>query len=330
MAPRAGFTWNVGGKNSFVIRGGSGLYFATPVSNVTFSPQVYSNLITASFPNDGRADFVDNPTNGVPADDFLTGKAPLPVQSPRTINTDFKNPYTWQSSIGFQKQINDVTGFEADLTHYNLYRDTRSIDANLAYNPATGYNMPVSAGRPNKEWGQVLQFVSDGSGDQTQVSMALNRRLHNHVQGGVTYTVMLAMHDNGTIGYTTPTPNNPFDYLNGEYATSTSFQRNTVRAWGLFQMPLGLSLSLSYAYGSGNMFNDTIRDHTVRQSWLQPAQFDGDRSADQRHHHPGVRPRSVERPCGDQLGCCHPPQRPAGSGAPQGRPPADRGHQAGR
>ena len=51
----------------------------------------------------------------------------------------------WQSSIGFQKQINPVTGFEADLTHFNRYRDTRTIDPNLFFNPATGYNLNPAA-----------------------------------------------------------------------------------------------------------------------------------------------------------------------------------------
>jgi Carboxypeptidase regulatory-like domain len=258
IAPRVGFTYNVGGKNDFVIRGGSGLYFASPVSNVTFSPGVYSNLITATFPNDGRADFISNPTNGISGDAFLNGTAPLPAQSPRVIVDSFLNPYTWQSSIGFQKQLNAVTGIEADLTHYDEYRDTRSIDANLTYNAATGYNSLVSAGRPNKAYGQVLAFTSDGRKDQTQVSMGLTRRLQKKFQAGLTYTVMVDMHDNGTLGYTNPTANNPFDYLDGEYARSTEFQRNTIRAWTLYQMPWGISTSVSYFYGSGNRFAASI------------------------------------------------------------------------
>jgi hypothetical protein len=258
IAPRAGFTYNVGGKNDFVIRGGSGLYFASPVSNVTFSPGVYSNLITATFPNDGRADFITNPTNGVPGSAFLNGTAPLPAQSPRVIVDSFLNPYTWQSSIGFQKQLNAVTGIEADLTHYDLYRDTRSIDANLFFNPTTGYNSTVSAGRPNSGYGQVLAFTSDGRKDQTQISTGITRRLQRRFQAGVTYTLMLAMHDDGTLGYTNPTANNPFDYLDGEYATSTEFQRNTVRAWTLYQLPFGISTSVSYFYGSGNRFAASI------------------------------------------------------------------------
>jgi hypothetical protein len=258
VAPRVGFTYNVGGRNDFVLRGGSGLYFASPVSNVTFSPGVYSNLITATFPNDGRANFITNPTNGVSGDAFLNGTAPLPAQSPRVIVDSFKNPYTWQSSIGFQKQLNAVTGIEADLTHYDEYRDTRSIDANLSFNPATGYNALVSAGRPNREYGQVLAFTSDGRKDQTQISMGLTRRLQKKFQAGFTYTLMLSMHDNGTLGYTNPSANNPFDYLDGEYATSTDFQRNTIRAWTLYQLPFGISTSVSYFYGSGNRYAASI------------------------------------------------------------------------
>jgi hypothetical protein len=259
VAPRAGFTYNIGGNNDFVIRGGTGLYYASPVSNVTFSPSVYSNLITATFPNNPvRADFVTNPTNGVSADAFLSGSVPLPAQSPRVIVDTFKNPYTWQSSIGFQKQLNAVTGIEADLTHFDEYRDTRSIDANLFYDQTTGYNAIVTAGRPNPAYGQVLAFTSDGRKDQTQLSTGLNRRLRKNFQAGVTYTLMLAMHDNGTLGYTNPSANNPFDYLDGEYATSVDFQRSTMRAWGLYQLPWGFSTSVSYFYGSGNRFNSTI------------------------------------------------------------------------
>jgi len=88
--------------------------------------------------------------------------------------------------------------------------------------------------------------------------MGLTRRLQKKFQAGLTYTVMLAMHDNGTLGYTNPTANNPFDYLDGEYATSTDFQRNTVRAWTLYQLPFGISTSVSYFYGSGNHFAASI------------------------------------------------------------------------
>jgi len=267
FAPRAGFTYNVRGNNDLVIRGGTGLYYTTPVSNMTFSPQIYSQMVTAAFlpPASGRcADgslFVTNPSCGITTYD--QAKAVAPAQSPRIISPDYKNPFTWQSSIGFQKQINQVTGFEVDLTHFNQYRDTRTIDPNLFFNPATGYNQNPAAvnglaNRPNRGYTQIAYFVSTGHRDQTQVSMALNRRFKNNFQSGVTYTYMVSMHDDGNIGYTAPGQNNQFDYLDGEYATSTDYQKNTLRLYGLYRFPFGISASVSYFYGSGNRFAANI------------------------------------------------------------------------
>ncbi|MGH9140992.1 MAG: carboxypeptidase regulatory-like domain-containing protein [Vicinamibacterales bacterium] len=258
VAPRVGLTYNVGGSNDLVIRGGSGIYYASPVSNVTYSPKVYSNLLTASFPNDGRPNFITNPTNGVTAEQFFSGTVQAPVQSPRTIVDGFKSPYTWQSSIGFQKQINSVTGIDVDLTHFNEYRDTRTFDPNLFLDPVTGYNKNPSAGRPNPAYGQVLVFNSNGHRDQTQLATGLTRRLRNRFQAGATYTLMFSMHDDGGIGYTSPGANNPFDYTDGEYATSAAFQRHTVRAYTMYQMRWGLAAAVTYSYGSGNFYGASI------------------------------------------------------------------------
>ena len=111
--------------------------------------------------------WVTNPACGVTT--FAQAKAAAPAQSPRVISPDYQNPVTWQSSIGVQKQINSVTGFEADLTHFNEYHDTRTIDPNLFFDPATGYNKVASGGRPNTAYGQIAYFVSTGHRDQTQM-----------------------------------------------------------------------------------------------------------------------------------------------------------------
>ena len=44
---------------------------------------------------------------------------------------------------------------------------------------------------------------ADGKRDQTAIASSLTRRLKNKMQAGVTWTVMLEMKDNGTIGYGT-------------------------------------------------------------------------------------------------------------------------------
>jgi len=260
VAPRGGFTYNVGGNNNLVVRGGTGIYYASPVSNVTFSPQLYSQLVSAQFVNDGRPDFITNPTNGLTTEDIFSGRVKLPSQTVRSIAPDFKSPYNWQSSIGFQKQVGEVSAFDVDVTHWTEYRDVRTIDANLQYDPSTGYNKAIGSipVRPNSAYGPVYVFTSDGKRDQTAVASSITRRLKNRVQAGLTYTFMLEMKDNGTVGYGTSPANNPFDYLNGEWATSQDFQRHTIRLWGLLQMPWGFNASASYFYGSGNRFPDSI------------------------------------------------------------------------
>jgi hypothetical protein len=86
----------------------------------------------------------------------------------------------------------------------------------------------------------------------------MTRRFKSRFQAGATYTLMLAMHDDGGLGISSPGANNQFNYLEGEFATASDFQRHTARAWTIYQLPWGLSTSVSYFYGSGARFNATI------------------------------------------------------------------------
>ena len=262
FAPRGGFAYEV--TPTLVIRGGSGLYYSTPYSNLSYSQQVFSETITGSFtpPASGKcADgslFITNPTCGVTAAAVFGGTVALPAQSPRIISPDFKNPYTWQSSVGVQKQLNDVTSVDVDLTHYTEYRAPRSYNPNLFYDPATGYNINPSTRVPNTAYGQIIYYTSNGTADQTEISSSVTRRFKHSFQTGLTYTLMLSMHDDGGLGISSPGANNQFNYLAGEYATSTDFQRNTLRAWLIYQLPLGFNVSVSEFYGSGTRYAATI------------------------------------------------------------------------
>ena len=254
VAPRAGFSWNVGGRNDLVIRGGSGLFYATPVSNVTFSHQIYNQMIAASIRNDGQPGFATDPLRGRTPEDFLSGNVAVPPQAIRLIDPEFEMPYTWQTSVGFQKQLGEVMAIEADLNHWIWYKDTRTRDPNLFFDPATGYNQDPARGRPNPDYSQIVWFESTGKRDYLALSSGLTRRLRNNFQGGVTYTLMFYQNDNGTTGYTQGDANNQFDHLDAEWARSIDFQRNTVRVWGMYQLPWGFAVSGVYMYGSGNYY----------------------------------------------------------------------------
>jgi len=156
-------------------------------------------------------------------------------------NDNLKMPMTWQSGLGFSKQLGARTGITADLVVRKTLRELQTIYPNLLYNPATGYNVNPSVGVPNSAWGQsqqprVLRLRELlGSADRAHAACleqdSGRRVVHPDVQ--------LQRHAHHG--------QQPFDYLDAEYATSTSFQRSTLRGWTSYDLPWMPSLSASYS-----------------------------------------------------------------------------------
>ena len=255
VAPRAGFAWNVNGRNDFVVRGGSGLYYGTIISNITFSQQSFGNrIIVNSFANDGRPGWFLDPTRNFTPEQVKSGAVP---QAPRVIAHDFQFPKDWQSSIGFQKQITNVLGFEMDLTHWKEYNRSRARDLNLVLDPTTGY--PAAGAVADPAWGPILWLESHGKADYLALSNALTRRFSNKFQGGITYTLMMFAHDNQPTNAFGPNADNPLNIDDpSEWARSQEFQRNTIHVNGIWAPGWGMTLAGAYQYGSGNYYSTSV------------------------------------------------------------------------
>ncbi len=260
VAPRAGFSWNVGGTSRLVIRGGSGLYFSIPDSNTTFSQQSFNGerILVNSFANDGQPGFITDPTRGKTGQDFIDGKFPLPAQGPRVIAHDYKMPYTWQSTIGFQTQFREIWGVEADLAHWKGHNFGNQTDPNVFFNPATGYARNPAQGRPDPKFSQIQWLEAQGSADFAAFSTALNRRYRDNWQASVSYTLTLFANDD-TTGFQYQA-SNLFD-REAEWARSTEFQRHTIRLNAIRRLPWGVNVSGAYLL----RFRKLLRDDLQRQ-----------------------------------------------------------------
>jgi hypothetical protein len=255
VAPRVGFTWNATRDNRLIVRGGTGLFYTVTGSAHMIDMQLWNGqrVIVNSYPNDGRPGFIQDPSRGVTADDVLSGRVPLAPQNVTVVSEQMRMPYTWQSILGFQKQLTDVMAFDADMTYWRGYNEESQRDPNLFYDPATGYNKnPARFGRPNPSYGPIFYDESLGHSDYLALATSFTRRYQRNFQLGMTYTAMFFKNDtNRRYGGYGPKQLNPFD-IETDWGRAGDFQRHTLRASGIWNLPHQITLAGSYSFGSGN------------------------------------------------------------------------------
>jgi hypothetical protein len=264
IQPRLGFAWSLDDRT--VVRGGVGRYYADILTNLHMWTYGNESIASVEVVNDGRPDFVTNPFNGpkpTPEQAFanfcdvnlrrgclvrgLQELAPPPPYD--------KVQNSWQTSIGFQRQLGEATAVEVDYV-YNGSRNEKVIqeNVNLRFNPQTGEPLPysVAANRAYPTMGIISVTPYMGWSNYHAVQTALTRRFRNNWQGSVTYTV-------GALRNATPKPMSgdqivSFDVppdLGNEYTLANTDQRNRVVFNGIWQVAGGFQVSGVYFFGSG-------------------------------------------------------------------------------
>lgn len=196
VAPRLGFAYAVNEKT--VIRGGGGKFYSDPGSWLSYWTSLSVNALHPQVLNDGRADFAANPFNG-PIPTFEQAAATLCTVSNvagclrRSVNTMANNyneiPYSWQSSIGMERQVGSKVSVEADYVFTGNRAMLVTFDENVSFNPATGLNYRFTdiSKRPYPEWGSVATRQSIGQSNYHGLQVAFTKRMSNRWQGSATY-----------------------------------------------------------------------------------------------------------------------------------------------
>ena len=100
--------------------------------------------------------------------------------------------HSWQSSIGIAQQFGTTTALQVDYVQTNS-RNEKSIqdNVNVTFNPATGVPYPYSdvAHRAYPMFGVVGSSPHTGKSDYYGVQSSLTKRMSNHWQANVTYTL---------------------------------------------------------------------------------------------------------------------------------------------
>jgi hypothetical protein len=257
FGPRAGFAYSLDDRT--VIRGGVGKYFGEISGQPAFWTVRYTEQIHPEILYDGRPDFAINPFNG-PAPSYAQALATTCAVSPgptcvrreipsQLAASDMQIAYSYQGSLGMQRQLGTTTAVEADYvttrSRAELY--TRP-NINLTYNPATGVNYPFTdiSRRPYPDFGLINQFRSDGWSNYQALQTAFTKRMSHGWQGSATY-LLAALRD----AQSSPAPFKVAPDLGGEYSLAASDQRHRAVFNGIWQLPYAMQLSGLYFFGSG-------------------------------------------------------------------------------
>jgi len=256
FGPRVGFAFTLNDRT--VIRGGTGKYFADVSDQVSSWTERYGGgEINAQINNDGRADFVGNPWNGAPQPTYEQAlKIPGLRKAVSQIATPgLQVPFSYQSSIGMQRQFGTTMSLQADYVLNNSRHEMYQRNINLTYNPATGVNY-VSTDASHAvyaDWGVVNAYQSDGWSNFQALETAFTKRLSHRWQASATYT--LSGYKDGT---PSPAPSiHLVQDLGEEYGWSTTDQRHRAVFNGIWEPGFGFQLSGLYFYGSGQRYATT-------------------------------------------------------------------------
>jgi hypothetical protein len=272
VQPRVGFAYSLNDRT--VLRGGTGTYFAAPLSVETFWMAQINRLRVIQITNDGRPNFAADPLNGQPLPTLeqadqrfchvrnVPGCLRLAIQElmgPDEYTRDLAR--TWQTSIGVQRQVGAAMAIEADYVYSQGRHEKDVIDnVNLTFNPATGANYPFSdiARRAYPDFGAISMLVRMGRSRYHALQTAVTKRFSNHWQGGATYTWsgLLDAYPPAFSGIA-PVPFTTTPDLGGEWSYSAGDLRHRAVLNGIWQVGRGLQLSGVFYTGIGERATTT-------------------------------------------------------------------------
>jgi hypothetical protein len=268
IGPRFGFTFSLNDRTIF--RGGAGKYYASAITS--YHAHHVSRTALVTVPNDGRPDFAVNPWNGPkPTYDDVKARFCTTSLEPECLRNDFPTgtaimyghdftmPYSYQSSIGLQRQVGSTMAFEADYVYVGTRGMPRAVLLNLSYDPATGANYPFNdlTRRPYSEWGFMKLFYNGSRSNQHALQTGFTKRFGRGWQASGNYTLSVLRdagpgpRQRGSGGLPEPVPFPVASDFGGDYVLSAGDQRHRAVFNGIWELGRGFQLSGLYFYGSG-------------------------------------------------------------------------------
>lgn len=278
IAPRIGFAWSPGAGGAkapkTVFRGGFGIFYDRFNENNTLRSRRNDGLsqvqyvVTSNVGNVlGQASFTNTGVTNVPTATQLATVTPL-SSVPFRIANDLSAPYSIQSAISIEHQLNPRTVFSATYTTSRSLHTLRIRNINapvcpdVLVCPAGLTAAQVAARRPNPALGNISMIESSGYSKTDLMFFNLRTTIASKYTLNGGYSLSYANGDTdsltsprfsvNTVGF----PAYSYD-LSNEYAPSAFNARHSVFFFGSATLPWGFRLSPMVVASTGRRFNIT-------------------------------------------------------------------------
>lgn len=278
FAPRIGFAWSPGAGGAkapkTVFRGGFGIFYDRFNENNTLRSRRNDGVsqvqyvVTSNVGNIlGQASFTNTGVTNVPTAVQLGAVTPL-SSVPFRIANDLSAPYSIQSAISIEHQLNPRTVFSATYTTSRSLHTLRIRNINAPVCPDTlvcpaGLTAAqVSARRPDPTLGNISRMESSGYSKTDLMFFNLRTTIASKYTLNGGYSLSYASGDTDSLTsprFTVNTVGFPaYSYdLSNEYAPSAFNARHSVFFFGSATLPWGFRVSPMVVASTGRRFNIT-------------------------------------------------------------------------
>jgi carboxypeptidase family protein len=250
LQPRFGFTWDVLGDGSNVVRGGAGVFTGRFLLVPAFVEQ-QQNGFSGRIVRQRWSSLLFGNLSALlnPASPTTTGIALAPDAG--RLSDSFVNPRATQVTAGYTVRLG-TTGLFADFEGIYVKGTDEIIirDINFCGNATGRYGCRV-----NTSFGQINAYTNDGYSRYVAFVASLNGTL----RGGHVITASFTAAEKKNINddfspALTDYPNDPAD-IRAEWGRSRGDERYRFVASGVFRLPYDLTVAPIFEYGSGQPWN---------------------------------------------------------------------------
>src|SRR5262245_34719013 len=216
FSPRIGFAWDLKGSGKHILRGGYGIYWGQTFLNIPLfmiqqiNPTIFATVLDLSStgPGDPLAPIV--PGTNIKLSAYRFGIDPLPTtpaartqfiggEAGRSMDPDYKNPYTQQWNIGYAWQLTPGSVVEIDYVHVLSLRESKTRNINptrVALGGARDLTAAFkAAGLPVP--GRIDLESSVGRSRYDGLNIAYRRRMSNRFSLNTSYVLSRGVAYNG-------------------------------------------------------------------------------------------------------------------------------------